>query len=53
MMIGVLLIVELFMTVFFALLAGIPLYYCLTADEWKPRDLVDMERDAGIDEEWR
>ncbi|MCO8245762.1 MULTISPECIES: hypothetical protein [unclassified Haladaptatus] len=53
MMIGVFLFAELFITVVFLSVAAGILYQCHTADEWEPRGLVDMERDAGIDEEWR
>ncbi len=53
MIIGVFLVAELFITVVFLSVAGALLYQCHTADEWEPRGLVDMEREAGIDEKWR
>ncbi len=53
MMLGVFLLVyALFVAVF--LTVGIALIARCRADgEWQPRGLVDVEEDAGIDEEWR
>ncbi|EFW91599.1 hypothetical protein ZOD2009_13586 [Haladaptatus paucihalophilus DX253] len=53
MTLGVFLLVELGIAIVF-LSVGIALISrCRADDEWQPRGLVDMERDAGIDEEWR
>lgn len=50
---GVFLLVYLLFVVVF-LSVGIALISrCRENGEWQPRGLVDVEEDAGIDEEWR
>ncbi|WP_458187664.1 hypothetical protein [Haladaptatus sp. NG-WS-4] len=48
-----LLLVSLFVVCALLAVGGLLVYRCRVSGEWQPRDLLDAERDAGIDEEWR
>ncbi|WP_458209373.1 hypothetical protein [Haladaptatus sp. NG-SE-30] len=50
---GAFLFLELLVAVVLLSVGGLLVYRCRASGEWEPRGLLDAERDAGIDEEWR